>query len=59
MPPSAPATWPGADGDAPVRRHTPVADVAALPEVVVDLLVRVEVEEGAVLADRSERTMAR
>jgi len=37
----------GADGDAPVRRHTPVADVAAHPEVVVDLLVRVEVEEGA------------
>jgi hypothetical protein len=36
-----------------------VADVAAHPEVVVDLLVRVEVEEGAVLADRSERTMAR
>jgi hypothetical protein len=27
--------------------------------VVVDLLIRVEVEEGAVLADRSERTMAR
>jgi hypothetical protein len=41
------ATRLGADGDAPVRRHTPVADVAAHPEVVVDLLVRVEVEEGA------------
>ena len=56
---SAPASrsGPREDGDTPVRQRTTVADAAALE--VVDLPIWVKTEARAVLADRSERTMAR